>query len=384
MRPTKPPQGDPKYPPLASVLRPKALSEVIGQKHLVGEGAPLRKMVENNKPMSTILWGLPGTGKTSLVSALAKEIDADFVQLNATSATVKDIRAIIETAQQSEKRTIVFVDEAHRHSKSQQDILLPVIEDGTITFFGATTENPKFSINSTIQSRCLIYETSPLSNEDLVELLVRVRRHYKDKGKCVKIDMDAAKILIKRCSGDARKFITAIEAAIEIFAKNGEVGPEEMSKAIPNKHVVFDSRGQEHFDYAHCYQDAIQDSDVNGAMYWLAKWLNSGEDPAYICRRMLITAFEDCAGNPHAASTAMAACYTTERTGMPECMIAMATATVEMALSKRNKIPFYAIHAAMSDVQNGGDIFVPPHMRAGGTNYERIIKKEYVTGFQHD
>jgi putative ATPase len=384
MRPTKPPQGDPKYPPLANILRPKALSDVIGQKHLVGDNAPFKKMADNNRPMSTILWGLPGTGKTSLVSALAKEIDAEFVKLNATNATVKDIRSIIDTARNSDRRTIVFVDEVHRFSSAQQDVLLPVIEDGTITFFGATTENPKFSVNSTIQSRCLVYETSPLTNEDLVELLVRVRRHYKDKGICLKIDTDAAKILIKRCSGDARKFITAIEAAIEIFSKDGEVGPEEMAKAIPSKHVVFDSRGQQHFDYAHCYQDAIQDSDVDGAMYWLAKWLNSGEDPAYICRRMLITAFEDCAGNPHAASTAMAACYTTERTGMPECMIAMATATVEMALSKRNKIPFYAIHAAMSDVQNGRDIFVPPHMRAGGTNYERIIKKEYVTGFKHD
>jgi putative ATPase len=384
MRPTKPAQGEPKYPPLASILRPRTLSDVIGQTHLVGEGAPFRKMVENDRPMSTILWGMPGTGKTSMVSALANELNAHFRPLNATSATVKDIRSVIEEASASDQRTVVFVDECHRFSKSQQDVLLPVIEDGTITFFGATTENPKFSVNSTIQSRCLVYETSPLRNEDLVELLVRVKKYYRDKGTNVKIDMEAAKTLIKRCSGDARKFITALEAAIEIFSRDGEIGIDEMNKAIPSKHVVFDSRGQEHFDYAHCYQDAIQDSDVNGAMYWLAKWLNSGEDPAYICRRMLITSFEDCAGNPHAASTAMAACYATERTGMPECMIAMATATVEMALSKRNKIPFYAIHSAMADVQNGRDIFVPPHMRAGNNNYERIIKKTYVEGFKHD
>jgi putative ATPase len=385
MRPTKPAQGDPSYPPLASILRPRSLDDVIGQTHLVGDDAPFRRMVATGKPMSTVLWGLPGTGKTTIISALANDLNARFRPINATSATVKDIRAIVDEAvSERALRTLVFVDEIHRFSKSQQDVLLPVVEDGTLTFFGATTENPKFSVNSTILSRCLVYETKPLSNEDMVALLQRVRNHYKTHGKAVKIDMEAAKLLLKRCSGDARKLITALEAAIEIFSKSESVGLDEMDRAIPSKHVVFDSRGQEHFDYAHCYQDAIQDSDVNGAIYWLAKWLNSGEDPAYICRRMLITAFEDCAGNPHAASTAMAACYTTERTGMPECMIAMATATVEMALSNRNKIPFYAIHAAMADVQNGRDVFVPPHMRAGGLNYERIIKKEYVKGFEHD
>lgn len=385
MRPTKPAQGDPRYPPLASILRPKSLDEIIGQAHLVGEDAPFRCMLVRRKPMSTILWGLPGTGKTSLVSALANDLDAKFRPLNATSATVKDIRAIVDEAvNDPDSRTMVFVDEIHRFSKSQQDVLLPVVEDGTLTLFGATTENPKFSVNSTILSRCLLFETKPLSNEDMVNLLARVRQHYKDAGRSVKIDIEAAKLLVKRCTGDARKMITALEAAIEIFAKTDQVGIDEMTRAIPSKHVVFDSHGQEHFDYAHCYQDAIQDSDVNGAIYWLAKWLNSGEDPAYICRRMLITAFEDCAGNPHAASTAMAACYTTERTGMPECMIAMSTATVEMALSRRNKAPFYAIHAAMSDVQNGRDVFVPPHMRAGGTHYERIINKKYLSGFKHD
>lgn len=384
MRPTKPAQGDPRYPPLASLLRPRTLAEVIGQTHLVGDDAPFMRMAQAGKPMSTVLWGLPGTGKTTIISALANDLNAKFRPINATSATVKDIRGIIEEALATEARTVIFIDECNRFSKSQQDVLLPVVEDGTLTFFGATTENPKFSVNSTILSRCLVYETKPLSNEDMVSILQRVKAHYKTQGKNVKIDMEAAKLLLKRCSGDARKLITALEAAIEIFSKSESIGLDEMDKAIPSKHVVFDSRGQEHFDYAHCYQDAVQDSDANGAIYWLAKWLNSGEDPAYICRRMLITAFEDCAGNPHAASTAMAACYTTERTGMPECMIAMATATVEMALSKRNKIPFYAIHAAMSDVQNGRDVMVPQHMRAGGTHYERIIRKEYVKGFEHD
>jgi len=384
MRPTKPPQGKPKYPPLASILRPKCLNDIIGQQHLVGEGAPFQQMVARNKPMSTILWGPPGTGKTSLVSAVANEINANFRPLNATNATVKDIRGVVDEALSSDRRTMIFVDEVHRFSRNQQDVLLPVVENGTVTFFGATTENPKFSVNSTIQSRCLVYETTPMSPADMVHLLQRVRKYYKGAGQNVEIDVEAAKILVKRCSGDARKMITALEAAIEIFSDGTHVGTNEINKAIQTKHVVFDSTGQEHFDYAHCYQDAIQDSDVNGAIYWLAKWLNSGEDPAYICRRMLITAFEDCAGNPHAASTAMAACYATERTGMPECMIAMATATVEMALSKRNKIPFYAIHAAMADVQNGKDVFVPPHMRAGNNSYERIITKEYVKGFEHD
>jgi putative ATPase len=177
--------------------------------------------------------------------------------------------------------------------------------------------------------------------------------------------------------------VTAVEAAV-IMMDDNEITEVIVDMVFPSKHVVFDKSGNEHFNMAHCYQDAIQDSDADGAIYWLAAWLNSGEDPAYICRRMLISAFEDCAGNPFAITSAMAACYATERTGMPECMIAMAQATCEMATSKRNKSAFYAIHAAMADVQNKRTVHILPEMRAGNNAYKRIINKKYVIGFEKD
>ena len=384
MRPTKPPQGISKYPPLADLLRPDRLDDILGQEHLIGPGMPFRRMVEKNKPISTILWGPPGTGKTTIVKALSNEIDADYYELNATDTSTKEIRAVIDQAAKTVKYSILFVDEIHRLPRNIKDIFLPCVENGSIRLFGATTENPKFSVNSTILSRSLIFETKPLKSTNIASLYHKIVKYYSLLDVKVKTTKEVLQTLINRCSGDARKFITSMEALIEMMSDNGTFGIEDLESVMPCKHVVFDKSGNEHFAYAHCYQDAIQDSDENGAIYWLAAWLNSGEDPAYICRRMLITAFEDCAGNPFAITSAMAACFTTERTGMPECMIAMAHATIEMAKSKRNKSAFYAIHAAMADVQNGRTVYVPPDMRAGTNAYRRIIKKQYVKDFEKD
>lgn len=384
MRPTKKAQGEPKFPPLAALLRPKTLNDIIGQLHLIGEGKPFRRMVERQKIVNTILWGPPGTGKTTLAFALAKEINANFKSINATETSVKEIREVIDNARQEESQTILFVDEIHRLNKSIKDIFLPVIEEGVLTLFGATTENPKFAVNSTILSRSLVFETKALNEQDLINLIQRVKEYYKRKEINIKINKEAAKKLIIRCSGDARKMITAMEAAIDILATDYTVTEEIIDIVFPSKHVVFDKDGNSHFDSAHCYQDAIQDSDADGAIYWLAAWLNSGEDPAYICRRMLISAFEDCSGNPFAITSALAATLATERTGMPECMIAMAHATIEMAKSKRNKSAFYAIHSAMADVQNNRTVYILPHMRAGNNSYERIINKKYVKDFVSD
>lgn len=385
MRPTKQPQGIPKYPPLADLLRPTKLDDILGQEHLIGPGMPFRRMVEKNKPISTILWGPPGTGKTTIVKALSNEIDTDYFELNATDTSTKEIRSVIDQATKNqEKQTILFIDEIHRLAKNIKDIFLPCVENGTVRLFGATTENPKFSVNSTILSRSLIFETKPLKPSNLATLYLKIVKHYSFLDVRVKTTKEVLQVLINRCSGDARKFITSVEALVEMMSDNGAFSMDDLESVMPCKHVVFDKSGNEHFSYAHCYQDAIQDSDENGAIYWLATWLNSGEDPAYICRRMLITAFEDCSGNPFAITSAMAACFTTERTGMPECMIAMAHATIEMAKSKRNKSAFYAIHAAMADVQNGRTVYVPPDMRAGTNAYRRIIKKQYVKNFEKD
>lgn len=331
-----------------------------------------------------ILWGPPGSGKTSIINALAIETDSEFIKLNATDATVKDLRNVISEALKvlPEKRTFVFIDEVHRWTKSQQDVVLPVVEDGTIVLFGATTERPKFAVNSTILSRCIVLETKPLDSQSAVKLILRVKDFYKSLNRDIKIGQDAAKRLINRSSGDARKLMTALETCIEILSDDDNVTIEHVNLAIPDKHLVFDADGNDHFDLAHCYQEAIQNSDVDGAIYWLAKWLHSGEDPAYICRRMLITAFEDCAGNPNAWLAATTACLAVERTGLPECMIPMALATCEMSFSKRNKSAFYAIHEAMADVANKATVHVPAELRAGTSGYVRAVSKQYVKDFR--
>lgn len=370
--------------PLAAALRPNVLDDIIGQSHLLGKGKLLRRMVETKEYQSTIIWGPPGIGKTSIVRCLANETDSNFRQLNATKATVKDLRATITAAEKSEHRTILFVDEVHRWSKSQQDIMLPAVEMGTVTLFGATTENPGFAVNSTILSRCLVMEAEPLKKEDMLKLIMRVKSHYKANGRNLTISKDAALLLATRCSGDARKAITVLETCIKVLIDDDTISREHIEVAIPDKHIVFDSKGNDHFDLAHCYQEAIQNSDVDGAIYWLAKWILSGEDPAYICRRMLITAFEDCSGNPYAMTTAMAACFATERTGMPECRIPMAQATVEMAMSERNKAAYYAIDAAMDDVRNNESVHVPPELRAGNTGYAYAINKTYLASWARD
>lgn len=376
-----------KSTPLAAILRPTSLDDIVGQSHLLGDGMPLRKMIQNKKFQSIIFWGPTGVGKTSIVRCLANESDSIFRQLNATNATVKELRTIIKEASEAleaDKRTFVFVDECHRWNKAQQDVLLPVVEDGTIVLFGATTERPKFAVNSTLLSRCLVLEVKPLNDKGMIDLIKRVRTYYKSKNRNIKFDKDATRTLINRCSGDARKMVTALETIIEILSDNDFVSEALVDQAIPDKHIVFDANGNDHFDLAHCYQEAIQNSDVDGAIYWLAKWISSGEDPAYICRRMLITAFEDCAGNPFAATTAMAATFATERTGLPECMIPMALATCEMAMSDRNKSAYYAISEAMADVQNDATVHVPPGLRAGSVGYVKAVKKTYLKGWSRD
>lgn len=364
---------------LANVLRPQTLDHVLGQDHLVGPGRIFRKMVETTNLQHVLLWGPPGTGKTSIANALANDLDCAFVRMNATSDGTKELKSVLKKANETTKKTIVLVDEIHRWSKNVQDILLPAIENHEVTLIGLTVESARFAVNKALLSRCLVQETKPLDNLALVKLIQSIKDHYATLGRNIRIDTPAAKTLITRCSGDARKLVLVMETLVEILCEDGHITAEALDVAMPHKNLCFDATGNDHFDLAHCYQESIQHSDGDAAIYWLAKWLSSGEDPAYICRRMLITAFEDCADNPHAVTTAMAACYTTEKTGMPECMIPMALATVEMARSKRDKTAFNAIHAAMRDVENNATIHVPPILRAGnGHQYVHAISKKYI------
>lgn len=365
---------------LAEALRPQTLADIQGQEHVLGVGKVLRAMIERNMVKNSIIWGPPGSGKTTLIRMIAKTINVEFIQLNATTMTAANLRSsLIDGA-------LVLLDELHRAPKNIQDILLPALEERKVLFFGATTETPRFAVNKTILSRCHIFELNPICEPALLKILLSAKEYYKNKGLKIRISKDAAKTLITRSNGDARKLLSVLEILVDCYSENSQllITIGQIDNIIPGKHVIFDAKGSGRPDFAHCYQDAIQDSDADGAIYWLAAWLNSGEDPAYICRRMLISAFEDCAGNPFAITSAMAACYATERTGMPECMIAMAQATCEMATSKRNKSAFYAIHAAMADVQNKRTVHVLPEMRAGNNAYKRIINKKYVIGFEKD
>ena len=378
--------------PLSDYLRPEKLDDIIGQQHLIGPDSPLRRMAERNVFVSSILYGPPGCGKTTLARIISKTAKATIVLLSATSATVSDVRKVLrdaEIAKLAERQTILFIDEIHRFSKNQFDVLLPGIEDGTVILFGATTEKPKFAVNSTILSRCMVWEVKPLSTIEMVVLLKRVLKYYKVNNAVVTIQPTAAKTLINNSSGDCRKLITAMETIVEILlGDTREITIEHVDAAIPEKHVVFDKSGNEHFDMATAYQNAIQNSQADDAIYWLAKWLDSGEDPAYIARRMLVSAFEDCSGNPLAPLLAHAACYATENIGLPECQIAMAYATIEMARSKRNKCACRAISAAMRDVTNESTIHIPPELRAGeskhGSVHGRQVNRQYVNNWRKD
>lgn len=382
--------------PLAVRLRPTVLVDVLGQGHLTGPatptspGGPLRLMVESGHLRSCILWGPAGTGKTTLARLVASESNSGFFGLDATSAGVKELRKLIADAcdlwDSQQRLTVVFIDEIHRWTKAQQDVLLPAVEEGVIILLGATTERPKFAVNSTILSRLLVFEVKPLGDDDMLRLARRVLRHYGGQGrKVIFSSTEVVRLLINRCSGDARKLVTVMELIVESLLESAhKITAEHVQAAIPDKHLTFDAAGTEHYDLAHCYQEAIQHSDPDGAIYWLAKWLASGEDPAYICRRLLITAYEDCAGTPEAIAAAVGACYVTERVGLPECQIAMATATVLMAQAPRDKTGYRAIKAAMDDVANGVTVHVPPELRAGnahGGDYVPVIATgAYVQG----
>jgi putative ATPase len=366
---------------LTTLLRPSTLNDIIGQDHIVGKDGILRRMIDTKYFTNILFWGPPGVGKTSLAIALAKETNSDLIELNATDSSIADLRKAVERAKKNGQngiKTFVFVDEINHWAKNQQNVLLPVIEDGTIVLFGAMVEKPKFVVNSAVISRCLVVEVKPFSKDDLAKLIIRAIKYYKSIGKDTNITGEAAKRLINRCSGDARKLLLSIEAAVELFAINGDITEYHIDSVIPDKHIVFDKSGNEHYDYASAYQTCIQNSDDDGAIYWLAQWLVSGEDPAYICRRMMVSAFEDAAHNLLLPSVVMSAHYMTERVGPPECYIAMATATIAIAQSRRDKTGYLAIKKAIKDIENNETKFVPDRLRAGSGKYVNSVDKIYI------
>lgn len=370
--------------PLATQLRPTTLDEVVGQSHLLSPGCTLRKIIESDKLTSAIFYGPPGTGKTTVAAVIAEQTSSNFVKLNATSASVTTIRKEGQKAEKAGTKTVMFIDEIHRFSKNQQDVLLPFVEDGIIVLIGATTENPFHSLNSALLSRSQIFQFEPLDEKDLVKLVWKGISAYRDQFINVSIDSTAVKHLVRIACGDGRKVINTLELAVE--CANGKITEEIIKEIAPSKYMVFGK--DEHFDLASAFQGSLQASDADAAVYWLAKWLESGEDPRYIARRLLVAASEDAAGNPEVAAVAHAAYTAACEIGRPECDIIMAHATILIAQAPRNKMAALAIWKAVADVRRGEEVWVPKEMKdchypgasqlGHGTYHDGTNQKSYV------
>ena len=356
--------------PLAVRMRPRDLGELMGQGHLLGEGAALRTAAEAGQPHSAILHGPPGAGKTTLARIIARSSGAAFEEESAVNAGKAEVRAVIERARErragSERRTVLFLDEIHRFNKAQQDALLPAVEDGTLTLIGATTENPYFEVNSALLSRCQIYELEPLTGEDLLVLL---RRALADPDRGVvdppEVTGDALELLATRAGGDARTALSALERAVEAARAAGHaVDLTTAEDALQRKAIAYDREGDRHYDFISAWIKATRGSDPDASLYYLAVMLEGGEDPRFIARRMVIFASEDVGNaDPQALSVATAAAAAVDRVGLPECALNLAQAAAYLALAPKSNASTAAISAAVGHVREHGAKLPPDYLR---------------------
>ena len=346
--------------PLAQILRPSTLDEIVGQRHLVAPGAPFRRCVEQDKIKSFILYGPAGTGKTTIAHVVSKMTKSRFIMLNASNAKIDDLRKQAEAAKKNEYTIVVCIDESHRWSSTQQDALLPYVESGYVIFIGATTENPFHSMNSPLLSRSQIFTLEKLTPKDIMALIVKGIKYYRENGKNISIEEEAAKWIIKVSCGDGRKALVLLEMAAQV---EENITKDTVETLAPSKYVIFTD--DMHYDLASWMQGAIQASDPDAAVFALAKWLESGEDPRYIARRILVSASEDACTNTNALITANSAYLAASQIGRPECDIIMANAVIAIATAKRDKSAAMAIWSAVKDVRENLDVEVPKEMRDG-------------------
>lgn len=359
--------------PLAERLRPKTLDEYIGQKHLVGTGAILRKMIEAGKISSFILWGPPGVGKTTLAQIIANKLETPFFTLSAVTSGVKDVREVIEKAKNSrffnQASPILFIDEIHRFSKSQQDSLLGAVETGVVTLIGATTENPSFEVIRPLLSRCQLYVLKSLEKEDLLELLQNaIRRdvYLKEKN----IILEETDAILRYSGGDARKLLNILELVVEADAAFDKIviTDEKVIERLQQNPLAYDKDGELHYDIISAFIKSIRGSDPDGALYWLARMVEGGEDPAFIARRLVISASEDIGlANPNALLLANAAFDAVMKIGWPEGRIPLAEATVYLATSPKSNSAYEGINSALELVRQTGNLPVPLHLRNAPT-----------------
>ncbi len=358
--------------PLAERLRPKTLDEYIGQKHLVGTGAILRKMIDTGRVSSFILWGPPGVGKTTLARIIANKLETPFYTLSAVTSGVKDVRDVIERAKSnrffSQSSPILFIDEIHRFSKSQQDSLLGAVETGTVTLIGATTENPSFEVIRPLLSRCQLYVLKSLEKEDLLELLQRAITTdtiLKERDIILK-ETDA---MLRFSGGDARKLLNILELVVEADSDEKVViTDEKVTERLQENPLAYDKDGEMHYDIISAFIKSIRGSDPDGALYWLARMIEGGEDPKFIARRLLISASEDIGlANPNALLLANAAFEAVMKIGWPEGRIPLAEVTVYLAASPKSNSAYEGIGNALEAVHQTGNLPVPLHLRNAPT-----------------
>lgn len=383
--------------PLAARMRPRTLDEIVGQSHLVGPSSPLRRAIEADAPPSCILWGPPGSGKTSIAQVIAKITNARFATLSAVSSGVADLRKVIASAEAGRRdglaRTMLFIDEIHRFNKAQQDAVLHAVEDGTITLIGATTENPSFEVVAPLLSRSRVFKLEPLEHEDLKALLIRAlndgerglasndaeTHHAPDPPL---IDPEAINALATYGAGDARVALNALEAAVRDARTQGGRVSVEVVQTVAQRALPYDKGGDAHFDTISAFIKSVRGSDPDAAVYWLARMLEAGEDPMFVARRIVILAAEDIGlADPQALSVAVAAQQATHLIGMPECTLVLSEAAIYLARAPKSNSAMKAYSAAAGAVRERGALTVPLHLRNAATGL--MAAHGYGRGYQY-
>ncbi len=373
--------------PLAERMRPNTLDEYIGQKHLVAEGAVLRKAIKSGRIPSIILWGPPGVGKTTLANIISRQLERPFFTLSAINSGVKDVREVIEKAKKSQffdqPNPILFIDEIHRFSKSQQDSLLGAVEDGTVTLIGATTENPSFEVISPLLSRCQVYVLESLNKTELESLLENVIKNDVELKK-LKINIKENEALFRFSGGDARKLYNVLEIVINAQDKDKKIviTNDVVTKSLQENIALYDKGGEQHYDVISAFIKSIRGSDPNAALYWLARMLEGGEDINFIARRLLISASEDIGlANPNALLLAQSTFDAVKKIGMPESRIILSQCAVYLATSPKSNTAYVAINQALALVKQTGNLPVPLHLRNAPTKLMKELN--YGKGYMY-